>query len=386
MSRLTQRNGISKPLNTGEEDGEPRLSLSLLTLSDADFSSEICPVCKSSRYLNPHMEFRVNPECYHKMCSSCVDRIFSQGPAPCPVAGCGRTLRKAKFRKQTFGDIQVEKEIDIRRRVAGIFNRRQDEFSSLLHYNNYLEKIEEITFNLLNNIDVAATEKDITAYQTQNAEGISQNAFMQSAESQSAAVRQKAQDEAAKLRREAARMEDSTERREREEGKREVLEKLATGEGNARQIAQEGQKVVLKRSGARRALAEQQQARLAQETFGGNSSNGAADGGFLIEGLKAKVKVEPERPYDPFGGLSDTRQYFTLQDHYKFQWLDRARQDPQMLAGGYDVKEYYARALFDAFSGLGCFIEDEVGGRDTVASGTVATAAAAAAGGDGRVS
>ncbi|KAI9702340.1 MAG: TFIIH/NER complex subunit [Candelina mexicana] len=383
MSRLPQRNGVSKVLTTGEEDGEPHLPpLSLLSLSDRNPSTEFCPVCKSSRYLNPNMEFRVNPECYHKMCSSCVDRIFSQGPAPCPVAGCGRTLRKAKFRKQTFGDIQVEKEIDIRRRVAGIFNRRQDEFSSLLHYNNYLEKIEEITFNLLNNIDVAATEKDIATYQAQNAEGISQNASMQSAEIQSAAAHQKAQEEAARLRREAARMEEFTERREREEGKREVLEALATGEGNARRIAQEGQKVVLKRSGARRALAEQQQARIAQETFGGNTLNGAAGGGFFIEGLKPKVKAEPEKPYDPFGGLSDTRQYFTLQNNYKFQWLDKARQDPQMLAGGYNVKEYYTRALFDAFSGLGCFVQDEVGGRDMVASGTVATAAAAAASGD----
>lgn len=53
-----------------------------------------------------------------------------------------------------------------------------------------------------------------------------------------------------------------------------------------------------------------------------------------------------------------------------------------MLAGGYDVKEYYARAMFDAFSGLGCFVEDEVGGRDAVSSETVATAAAAAASGD----
>ena len=82
--------------------------------------SEICPVCKSSRYLNPKMQFLVNPECYHKMCESCVDRIFSQGPAPCPVAGCGRTLRKARFRQQTFGDIRVEREVDIRRRVGKV--------------------------------------------------------------------------------------------------------------------------------------------------------------------------------------------------------------------------------------------------------------------------
>ena len=81
---------------------------------------DICPVCKSSRYLNPSMRFLVNPECYHKMCESCVDRIFSQGPAPCPVAGCARTLRKQRFRKQTFEDLQIEREVDIRQRVAAM--------------------------------------------------------------------------------------------------------------------------------------------------------------------------------------------------------------------------------------------------------------------------
>lgn len=67
------------------------------------------------------MKFLVNPECYHKMCESCVDRIFSQGPAPCPVAGCARTLRKHRFRKQTFDDINIEREVDIRAKVAKVY-------------------------------------------------------------------------------------------------------------------------------------------------------------------------------------------------------------------------------------------------------------------------
>ena len=91
------------------------------TVHSLNAASEICPVCKSSRYLNQNMRFLVNPECYHKMCESCVDRIFSSGPAPCPVAGCARTLRKQRFRKQTFEDIKVEREVDIRRRVAAVY-------------------------------------------------------------------------------------------------------------------------------------------------------------------------------------------------------------------------------------------------------------------------
>ena len=128
MSRANLQNGTA-PRGPGDDDGELSSHLQHMQLSPPPWDpftdetlppSEICPVCKSSRYLNPRMRFLVNPECYHKMCESCVDRIFSQGPAPCPVAGCGRTLRKARFRKQTFGDIKVEREVDIRRRVSSM--------------------------------------------------------------------------------------------------------------------------------------------------------------------------------------------------------------------------------------------------------------------------
>ena len=115
---------------TGEADGEIHVQLHYLQLSsplsglstdELPKHSDICPVCKSSRYLNPKIRFLINPECYHRMCESCIDRIFSQGPAPCPVAGCGRTLRKARFRKQTFEDVKIERECDIRGRINNVY-------------------------------------------------------------------------------------------------------------------------------------------------------------------------------------------------------------------------------------------------------------------------
>jgi len=122
---LSSANGaLSKP---DADDGASSLFKSLHSLSLqhphsrnslADSAQDICPVCKSRRYLNQNMRFKINPECYHVMCESCVDRIFSRGPAPCPIAGCARTLRKGKFRKQTFEDLEVEREVDIRSRVA----------------------------------------------------------------------------------------------------------------------------------------------------------------------------------------------------------------------------------------------------------------------------
>ncbi len=115
---------------------------------DLTAPEDICPVCKSTRYLNSSLRLLVNPECYHKMCESCVDRIFSHGPAQCPIPRCGKTLRKHRFRVQTFEDIQVEREVDIRKRVAKVFNRREDDFESLRDYNDYLNEVEDITFNV----------------------------------------------------------------------------------------------------------------------------------------------------------------------------------------------------------------------------------------------
>ena len=37
------------------------------------------------------------------------------------MAGCRRTLRKNRFRKQTFDDIHVEREVDIRKRVMDVY-------------------------------------------------------------------------------------------------------------------------------------------------------------------------------------------------------------------------------------------------------------------------
>ena len=143
---------------------------------------------------------------------------------------------------------------------------------------------------------------------------------------------------------------------------------------------------MLKRSTARRTAAERQrQQQQTQQTntitssFGNDSTNGAADSSaFFIKGLKPTIKPSPEKAYDPFGGVYDKKNYYVLQDHYEHPWLDNARTDAHITAGGYDVKEYYARTLLEAFAGLGCFIEEEVAGREKESSMAVATAGAAA--------
>ena len=93
---------------------------------------------------------------------------------------------------------------------------------------------------------------------------------------------------------------------------------------------------------------------------------------FEIKGLKPVVKPEPEKPYSAFEGLEFKQEYYVLQESYEHPWLDKARTDPMITTGGYDVGEYTTRALLEAFAGLGVFIEDEVEKRDSAADEGVA--------------
>ncbi|XP_062233500.1 uncharacterized protein LOC133930784 isoform X2 [Phragmites australis] len=64
------------------------------------------------------------------------------------------------------------KEMTIRRRMASIFNKTQEHFPSLKDYNDYLEEVEDMTFNLIEGVDVEAIEAKIARYEQENAEQI----------------------------------------------------------------------------------------------------------------------------------------------------------------------------------------------------------------------
>lgn len=329
---------------------------------------DICPVCKSSRYLSKNMRFLINPECYHKMCESCVDRIFSHGPAPCPVAGCKRTLRKGKFRALQFSDLAIEREVDIRRRISRIFNKREDDFETLRAYNDYLGEVEDMTFNLLNGVDVEETQRKIEAYQAANKDDIAENAQLEEGEKKSFVARQAADQELARQRREAAAREAAEEQRERLEGRQDLLNKLASGKGSVKQILSDG-----------RRAAQTRAARQDAPSSSNPSQAPAGSGSIAFAGLKKKVAKEAEKPYDPFGGYSVQQQFFGVKDDYSYEWFDLAKKDAQFNIGGYSLPEFYHRSLSEAFSGLGVFVANEVSQRDQSGSSTTATQGAATA-------
>ncbi|KAI3450466.1 hypothetical protein Pfo_007131 [Paulownia fortunei] len=79
------------------------------------------------------------------------------------------------------------KEMAIRKRIASIYNKREEDFPSLRDYNDYLEEVEDMIINLIEGIDVPAIEARIAEYQRENAEQI-MNAQARKAEEYAAAL------------------------------------------------------------------------------------------------------------------------------------------------------------------------------------------------------
>jgi CDK-activating kinase assembly factor MAT1 len=122
-------------------------------------------------------------------CQACVNRIFAMGAAPCPF--CKVILRKTNFVKPTFEDLEVEKEVRIRRRIYKMyvytndfycsitksrFNKRIEDFAGdKMTFNSYLEEVEDIIHNLVHEHDVQLQNARIEEYLRANAASIQKN-------------------------------------------------------------------------------------------------------------------------------------------------------------------------------------------------------------------
>jgi len=133
-----------------------------------------CLKCMSDEYTNKSLVMLIN-ECGHPLCRNCVENIFAGNANKCPIAGCGRMMRKNNYREQLFDNPQIERENFIRKRLAKTFNLQEDNFPSLRAFNDYLETYEDIIFKLANDIDVEETEAAIRAFKDEHAEQIELN-------------------------------------------------------------------------------------------------------------------------------------------------------------------------------------------------------------------
>ncbi|KAJ3556531.1 hypothetical protein NM688_g1978 [Phlebia brevispora] len=269
-------------------------------------------------------------------CESCIDRLFTLGPAPCPI--CGKTLRKLAFTPQTFEDLGVEKEVAVRRRIAKDFNKRPEDFPDLRAYNDYLEEVEDITFNLINDIDVPETEARIAKYKKENAALIELNIQREEQYAQYLKEQEDSERLEREQRAEELRRLDEEEREEREKGKQELIDKLETSDKDAIKLVARARAEAHKRASARIA-----------------SSNPSLSATNLARARATQAAAMPDVPHVPI--QDDWYAYedkYVVRDTYDDPVSEAVRRDREgiMRAGGYRVEEAWERALRCAIAGL----------------------------------
>lgn len=331
-----------------------------------DQLKDMCPICKTDKYLSPNMKFLINPECYHKICESCVDRIFSLGPAPCPYPKCGKILRKNKFKQQIFENLVIEKEIDIRRKVGAIYNKTEEDFPDLKEYNQYLENIEEIVFKLSNGIDVEQTEAELAQYeQDHRIEIIEKNMR----ESQKSADLIKYQDAMERLKQEKLKIQKRMELEDLEFTKlqqQDLLDRMANSSMTSEELIKQQQSQLTKRNSQRKRQLQQINSQLEQQF---NQTNPLA---------KSNTKEDDSTtiPFTPFQGDREIHKKYQLlhipqtideimdienasKGSYHDPYVFGLAKNKEYLGAGWRITNVFERALDEAFMGLGCNIETE---------------------------
>lgn len=234
----------------------------------------------------------------------------------------------------------------MRQRVNKIFNKRSEDFETLEEYNNYLEEIENVVFNITNGIDVEKTEAKLHAYDQANRSQILANALRQREEDayqeQLEALELERKRRSAMLSAQLA----QEEREFREQAQRELVKQLATSQGNPDVIARKVESMVQKRFAARRAQIEAELRMPPPQAKG------------LVRPGSQKPQG-PMTPFTPFNGDRQRNYVFEVHDEYADPFLDDIKDKKDYLAGGFTVKAAYKQALVQAFFGLGCNVQQE---------------------------
>ncbi|KAI0233800.1 CDK-activating kinase assembly factor MAT1 [Lamellibrachia satsuma] len=308
-----------------------------------------CPRCKTTRYRNPALKLMVNV-CGHALCENCMDLLFVRGSGACPE--CGIALRRSNFRTQMFEDARVEKEVDIRKKILREFNKKEEDFGSLREYNDYLEQVETIIFNLTNGTDVEKTKKLVEQNKRENQELIKKNRMKLSHDEEliEALIEQERQSQS--QHRLQAQQEEEWERKQKRKQKEALIDDLMFLDMPANRIVQTHRQEAISLAGSRKDLPDgMPKAQLPTTQFStGISLHPSQQHGFMP---MPKLEVGELYEYNDLKliqlGPEEPNEDCLIQNGYLTHI--RPATSPEQ-AGGYRAVFACHRALQEAFCGL----------------------------------
>jgi CDK-activating kinase assembly factor MAT1 len=94
---------------------------------------------------------------------------------------------------KSLDETEVERDFSIRRKVKALFNKVEADFATIDEYKNYEEMVEDIIYNLVNLIDVEATNALVEKYKQDNSKEILVNQYKRKEElkSESMSIRER---------------------------------------------------------------------------------------------------------------------------------------------------------------------------------------------------
>ncbi|CAG8439780.1 531_t:CDS:2 [Funneliformis mosseae] len=119
------------------------------------------------------------------------------------------------------------------------FNKRQEDFQNLRLYNDYLEMVEEIAWNLINEVNKKETEALIDKFANENKEIIAHNKRKQDEETKMVNYLNEKEKSEKRLKFENYKKELDEEKKRREKHEAELIEELANSKGSAADILAE---------------------------------------------------------------------------------------------------------------------------------------------------
>lgn len=291
----------------------------------------------------------MNSECYHKICESCVDRIFGSGPAPCPYLNCGKRLRRQRFKSQVFEDLRVEREVDVRQRVTKIYNRPESSFESPREYDDYLEHIETLVFTLSGpeGPEKQEAEDELREYEGSHKQEILENALKQRHMQQMEEELQKQNAERERRLRILAIELQNQEKEYKRIMQQETVNSLAAGHDADSALLEAADRAKQRTD----MLRNQYSLELERSK---SAAKNAATLGFMGEALEPANAT----PFTPFNGDRDVYP-FQLQQNYFDPLMSQFSTDPTLRAGGFTPQFAELGALATAFMGLEVDIQSE---------------------------
>lgn len=135
---------------------------------------ELCQTSTSSAIYLSAPSFLLS-ECGHLFCSNCINA--QKKSFPCPQ--CSTLVKLNTLVSKTKDEYEVEKDVNIRKKLKNIFNQTEKDFNSLFDYQCYQEFVEDCIYNLAHGIEIRETNEKIEEYKRTHHDTIIRNQALQ---------------------------------------------------------------------------------------------------------------------------------------------------------------------------------------------------------------